>query len=65
MGYGHLVFSVNPETKTSKSVNFASITIETFQIKFSRRLKLIVDNIVLDGTFYSSLAFDFVKTPVG
>ena len=65
MGYGHIVFSVNPETKTTRSVNFESKTSETFQINFARSLKLIDENIVLAGTFNSALAFDLDKTPVG
>ena len=65
LGYGHIVFSINPETKSVATTNWETITLDEFQINYIKDIKATDDNIILAGTFNTALAFDKDKTPVG
>ena len=65
VGYGHIVFAVSPESKTTKSAHYESATDEMFPINFIKGIKATDESIILAGTFNNALAFDLDKTPVG
>ena len=65
VGYGHIVFKINPETNTTSASTWENATDELFQINFIKSVKPAGDNLIVAGTFNSTLAFDETKTPVG